>query len=177
MRERALLDPEAEEAVVYPITRCDVCHLLGSSLVAFAFATLHGKQLLAPLLICGSGTCSFTGKPNTAYLLWMDEFLHRFLRNPGMMIPLQIPIKNGFPWIQSGAGFCPSTVLPHHIHLAPHANRFMLGIYEIHIWGPIGTHVQAQRAFPELIGHSQMGFETHTNVALVSNQTCLTFRL
>ena len=41
-------------------------------------------------------------KPLSQSLLWMDEFLHH-LRNPGMMIPLQIPIKNGFPWIQSGA--------------------------------------------------------------------------
>ena len=30
-------------------------------------------------------------------VLWMDEILHH-LRQPGMMIPLQIPANNGFPW-------------------------------------------------------------------------------
>ena len=30
-------------------------------------------------------------------ILWMDEILHH-LRNPGMMILLQIPTSNGFPW-------------------------------------------------------------------------------
>ena len=39
----------------------------------------------------------------------MDEILHH-PRNPGMMIPLQIPTNNGFSWFQSGAGFRPSTV-------------------------------------------------------------------
>ena len=39
----------------------------------------------------------------------MDEILHHS-RNPGMMIPLQIPTNHGFPWLQSGAGFCPPTV-------------------------------------------------------------------
>ena len=42
-------------------------------------------------------------------ILWMDEILHH-PRDPGMIIPLQIPANNGFPWYQSGAGFCPSTV-------------------------------------------------------------------
>ena len=42
-------------------------------------------------------------------VLWMDEILHH-LRNPGMMIPLYIPMNHGFPWFPSGAGFRPSTV-------------------------------------------------------------------
>ena len=29
--------------------------------------------------------------------------------DPGMIIPLQIPANDGFPWYQSGAEFCPST--------------------------------------------------------------------
>ena len=42
-------------------------------------------------------------------ILWMDEILH-YLRNPGMMIPLQISTNNGFPWFPSGAGFRTSAV-------------------------------------------------------------------
>ena len=32
-------------------------------------------------------------------ILWMDAILHH-LRNPGMMIPLQTPTSNGFPWFK-----------------------------------------------------------------------------
>ena len=48
--------------------------------------------------------------PLLSMILWMDEILHH-LRNPGMMIHLQIPTNYGLPWFQSGAGCCPSTVL------------------------------------------------------------------
>ena len=41
------------------------------------------------------------GSNQSKGVLWMDEFLQH-LRNPGMVISLQIPIKNGFPWFQSG---------------------------------------------------------------------------
>ena len=36
---------------------------------------------------------------------------HRSI-TPWMTIPLQIPTNNCFPWLPSGAGFCPSTVSP-----------------------------------------------------------------
>ena len=40
----------------------------------------------------------------------VDGRILHHLRNPGMMIPIQIPTNNGFSWFQSGAGFRPSTV-------------------------------------------------------------------
>ena len=43
------------------------------------------------------------------YCGWTKSISHH-LRNPGMMIRLQIPTSNGFSWFQSGAGFRPSTV-------------------------------------------------------------------
>ena len=44
-------------------------------------------------------------------ILWMDEILHH-LRDPGMILPLQIPANNGFNHGIKVAqnGFCPSTV-------------------------------------------------------------------
>ena len=42
------------------------------------------------------------------YIYTVDgQILHR--RWPGMLIARYIPTNNGFPWFQSGAGFCPST--------------------------------------------------------------------
>ena len=37
-------------------------------------------------------------------ILWMDESLHH-LRDPGMIIPQQIPANTGFPCYESGAGY------------------------------------------------------------------------
>ena len=62
---------------------------------------LPGRRCSAEVGILESGTVD--------PIPWMDEILHH-LRNPGRMIPLEIPTKNAFPWFQSGAGFRPSTV-------------------------------------------------------------------
>ena len=97
-------------------------------------------------------SCSSPQKSQSP-ILWLDEihFAPPF-RNPGMMIPLYIP-NNGFPWFQSGAGFCSSTVVRGSVQAGLRKFRHLLASWRLIASNPTKT-------IQEISG-SQMHAHTH----------------
>ena len=69
--------------------------------------SLRGELNEAAHSAAGGSLLTFLRKG--LYCGWTKSISHH-LRNPGMMIPLQITTNSGLPWFQSGAGFRPSAV-------------------------------------------------------------------
>ena len=90
-----------------------VCQILDSEVEMLRTEVVFNKnKIVLDHQDLAAANHMFRNCPSFLVVLWVDEILHH-LRNPGMMIPRQIPTNNGFPWfqrVQSGAELCPFTV-------------------------------------------------------------------